>query len=103
MGGTEIPPIAGAATVRARFTIPFLVAGQYAIDIGFYDRTGIALDEIQGSTTCEILKDNYLDMIENHGHHMGSIMVRSEWSCVEDRSANPTELIFIKGQTENQI
>ena len=100
MGGTEIPPIAGAATVRARFTIPFLIAGQYAIDIGFYDRNNTPLDEIQGATTCEILKDNYLDMVENHGHSMGSIMVRSEWSCVEDKSTNPTELIFTKGQQD---
>jgi lipopolysaccharide transport system ATP-binding protein len=87
IGGNEIPPIEGTATVRAKFTIPFLVPGQYALDIGFYDRSGIALDEIYGAATWEVLKDDYLVLIENHGHHVGNIMVRSDWACVQNPAA----------------
>ena len=98
MGGSEIPPIEGTATVRAQFTLPFLVAGQYAVDLGFYDRNHNAFDEIHGAITFEVLKDNYLTMIENWGHHMGNIMVRSDWQCIHDTDKNSAELISTDGQ-----
>jgi lipopolysaccharide transport system ATP-binding protein len=87
IGGTEIPPIEGAATVRVRFTMPPLVPGQYGLDFGFYDRTGTVLDAVYGAATIEVLKDDYLVMLESHTHHMGSIMVRSEWTCAQETDA----------------
>jgi len=93
IGGTEIPSIEGPATIRVRFQIPPLVPGQYSLDIGFYDRTGIPLDEIYGAAAIEVLKDEFLTMIESHGQHTGHIMVRSEWTCAQDAGENSSELI----------
>jgi hypothetical protein len=62
--------------------MPRLVAGQYSLDLGLYDRTGMQVDEVFGATTFEVAKTDYLQMTEMHSHHMGNIMVRSEWKCV---------------------
>jgi lipopolysaccharide transport system ATP-binding protein len=97
IGGTEIPSIGGPATVRVRFKVPPLVPGQYSLDIGFYDRTGIPLDEIYGAASIEVLKDGYISMIESHGQHTGHIMVRSEWTCTQDTDENSSELISTAG------
>jgi lipopolysaccharide transport system ATP-binding protein len=88
IGGTEIPSIEGPATIRVRFKIPALVPGQYSLDVGFYDRTGIPLDEIYGAAGMEVLKDDYITMVDSHTHQMGNIMVRSEWTCTLDIGAN---------------
>jgi lipopolysaccharide transport system ATP-binding protein len=97
IGGTEIPSIEGPATIRVRFQIPPLVPGQYSLDVGFYDRTGIPLDEIYGAAAIEVLKDEYLSMIESHSQHTGHIMVRSEWTCTQDTDGNSSELISSSG------
>ncbi len=88
IGGTEIPSIEGAATIRVRFQIPALVPGQYSLDIGIYDRTGSPLDEIYGAAGIEVLKDDYVTMVEPQAQYLGNIMVRSEWTCTSDIAAN---------------
>jgi lipopolysaccharide transport system ATP-binding protein len=88
IGGTHIPSIEGPATICVRFKIPALVPGQYSLDIGLYDRTGIPLDEVYGAATIDVLKDDYITMVDSHTHEMGSIMVRSVWTCILDVSAN---------------
>jgi lipopolysaccharide transport system ATP-binding protein len=97
IGGTEIPSIEGPGTIRVRFKLPPLVPGQYSLDIGFYDRTGIPLDEIYGAAAIEVLKDGYISMIESHGQHTGHIMVRSEWTCAQDTDGNSSEFISTAG------
>ncbi len=82
IGGTEIPHIEGPLTIRVQFEMPLLVAGQYSLDLGLYDRTGMQVDEVFGATTFEVAKTDYLQMTEMHSHHMGNIMVRSDWKCV---------------------
>jgi lipopolysaccharide transport system ATP-binding protein len=84
IGGTKISHIEGPSTVRVRFEMPQLFAGQYGLDIGFYDRTGVLVDEVLGAATCEVVKTNYLDLTENYSHGMGAIMVRSDWTCIQD-------------------
>jgi len=93
IGGTEISSIEGPTTIRVRFQIPPLVPGQYSLDMGFYDRNGIPLDEVYGAANLDVLKDNYISMIESHSHYLGNIMVRSEWTCIEDIKVNSNELI----------
>jgi hypothetical protein len=44
------------------------------------------MDEIYGAAVIEVLKDNYLTMIDPHGAHTGQVMVRSEWEAVMERS-----------------
>src|SRR5713101_2702555 len=82
IGGTEIPHIEGPLTIRVQFEMPLLVAGQYSLDLGLYDRTGMQVDEVFAATTFEVAKTDYLQMTEMHSHHMGNIMVRSDWKCV---------------------
>jgi lipopolysaccharide transport system ATP-binding protein len=92
IGGDLIPVIEGPCWVRARFVVPPLVPGEYSLDIGFYDRTGSPLDEIYGGAFLEMLKDEYLTMVDQHGPYAGHFMVRSEWTCVQN--GNPSgELI----------
>jgi lipopolysaccharide transport system ATP-binding protein len=83
IGGTEIPHIEGASTIRVQFKMPQLVAGQYGMDLGLYDRAGMQVDKVFGATTFEVAKADYLEMTETHSHHMGNIMVRSDWKCVQ--------------------
>ena len=90
IGGNEIPSIEDFATVCVRFVIPPLVPGQYALDIGFYDRSHVPLDEIYGAASIEMLKDDYLSMIEGHSHDYGYIMVRSEWTLTQN-GQNPSD------------
>jgi lipopolysaccharide transport system ATP-binding protein len=96
IGGTEISSIEGPAMVRVRFKIPPLVPGQYALDIGLYDRTGIPLDEIYGAATIEVLKDEYITMIDSHSEHTGHFMVRSEWSCAQDTDGDSQRVDFAR-------
>ena len=93
IGGNEIPVVDAPSSVVVRFTMPLLVAGEYALDIGIYDRTGTPLDEIHGAASLEVLNDGYLSTVEEHNHHMGYIMVRSEWSCVEGDARDSSGLI----------
>ena len=93
IGGDAIPLIEGPSTIRIRFTVPPLVPGEYTLDIGFYDRTGSPLDEIYGGASLEILKDDYLSMIHEHGPYAGHVMVRSEWFCMQNGDAQSGELI----------
>ena len=102
IGGTEISSIQGPSTIRVRFRIPPLVPGQYSLDIGFYDRTGMALDAIYGAAYLDVLKDDYISMIEAHGQYTGQIMVRSEWTSAQDTDERPGELMsardsFVQG------
>jgi hypothetical protein len=62
--------------------MPQLVAGQYGMDLGLYDRSGVQVDEVF-SATFEVAKTDYLRMTETHTHHMRNIMVRSDWKCVQ--------------------
>jgi lipopolysaccharide transport system ATP-binding protein len=101
IGGTEISSIEGPTTVRVRFQIPPLVPGQYGLDIGFYDRNGIPLDEVYGAANLDVLKDNYISMIDSHSRYLGNIMVRSEWTCVEDTEVNSNELISTASPDQN--
>jgi len=101
IGGTEFPSIEGPATVRVRFKIPPLVPGQYTLDVGLYDRTGIPLDEIYGAAAVEVLKDEYVSMIESHNEYTGHIMVRSEWSCAQGADENSGELTSTPGHHTN--
>jgi lipopolysaccharide transport system ATP-binding protein len=101
IGGTEISAIEGPTTVRVRFQIPHLVPGQYGLDIGFYDRNGIPLDEVYGAANLDVLKDNYISMIESHSRYLGNIMVRSEWTCIEDTEVNSNELISTASPDQN--
>jgi lipopolysaccharide transport system ATP-binding protein len=87
IGGTEIPSIEGPSTIHARFVVPPLVPGEYSLDVGFYDRTGTPLDEIYGAAALEVLKDDYLSMVDRHIPYMGYIMVRSEWACTDVNSS----------------
>ncbi|HVB58284.1 MAG TPA: Wzt carbohydrate-binding domain-containing protein [Candidatus Acidoferrales bacterium] len=88
IGGTAISSIEGPSTICVRFTVPPLVPGEYTLDIGFYDRTGTPLDEIYGGAALEVLKDEYISMVDPHGPHTGHIMVRSEWICTQGSDAN---------------
>ncbi len=81
IGGNVVPSISGPSTIVVRFAVPPLVPGEYSLDIGMYDRTGVALDEVYGAAYLEVLKDNYLSMVDSHKPEMGHIMVRSEWTC----------------------
>jgi len=92
IGGTIIPSIEGASAVLVRFRVPPLVPGQYTLDIGVYDRTGTPLDEIYGAAVLEMLKDDYISMVDQHGPHTGNLMVRSEWSCPQPGEANSSSL-----------
>ena len=92
IGGSSLGSLEGEAIVETRFTLPYLVPGAYTLDIGFYDRNHIALDEIYGAATIEVLKDDYISMVEAHGPHTGQIMVRSEWIAMIGESFS-TELI----------
>jgi homopolymeric O-antigen transport system ATP-binding protein len=93
IGGNHIPNMESPSTIRVRFRMPPLVPGQYSLDIGFYDRTGAALDAIYGAAYLDILKDDYLSMTEGHSHHFGYIMVPSEWTSVQDNEERPSELL----------
>jgi lipopolysaccharide transport system ATP-binding protein len=93
VGGDAIPLIEGPTTIRVRFTVPPLVPGEYTLDIGFCDRAGTILDEIYGGAYLEILKDDYLSMIDPHTTHTGHVMVRSEWICKQNERAESGELI----------
>jgi hypothetical protein len=91
IGGTVISSIHGPSTIRVRFRMPPLVPGQYSLDIGFYDRTGTTLDAIYGAAYVDVLKDDYISMIEAHGQYAGHIMVRSEWTSAQDSDERPGE------------
>ena len=93
IGGGIIPVIDGPLTIRVRFAVPPLVPGEYALDVGFYDATGVPLDEIYGATTLEVLKDDYISLVDPHGPHSGQIMVRSEWTCAQNEDASDSRLI----------
>jgi len=84
LGGTAIPKIEGPAIVNVQFQLPYLIPGEYSFDIGCYDNVGTALDEIYGAAAIEVLKDDYVSMVDAHGPQMGQIMVRSEWSAVAE-------------------
>jgi lipopolysaccharide transport system ATP-binding protein len=84
IGGNVIPLIEGRSTICARFIVPPLVPGEYTLDVGMYDRTGLPLDEIHGAAHLDVLNDGYLQMVEEHNRYMGHIMVRSEWTCTQD-------------------
>jgi lipopolysaccharide transport system ATP-binding protein len=90
IGGDTIPFVGGPSTIRARFELPPLVPGEYTLDIGFYDRTGSPLDVIYGGASLEVLKDDYLSMVDEHGPHTGQLMVRSKWTCDEQRHVQPS-------------
>jgi lipopolysaccharide transport system ATP-binding protein len=92
LGGNVIPDIDGAATVSVHFVIPPLVPGQYSLDIGFYDRMGHPLDAIYGGACIEILKDDYLSLVDEHGPHSGHLMVRSEWTCSQNGHRESSEV-----------
>lgn len=91
LGGNVIPDINGAAAVSVRFVVPPLVPGQYSLDIGFYDRVGHPLDAIYGGACIEILKDDYLSLVDEHGAHSGHLMVRSEWTCSQNGHRESSE------------
>jgi lipopolysaccharide transport system ATP-binding protein len=93
IGGTVIPSVEGPSTIRVQFTAPPLVPGEYSLDIGFYDGTGIPLDTIYGAAALTVLKDEYLSMVAEHGPYTGQIMVRSDWTCAPNPDANSSELI----------
>jgi lipopolysaccharide transport system ATP-binding protein len=101
VGGDAIPVIEGPSTIQVRFTVPPLVPGEYSLDIGFYDRTGIPLDEIYGGASLEILKDDYLSMIDQHSPHTGHVMVRSEWTLAPNPDENPSKLVSTVGCDAN--
>jgi lipopolysaccharide transport system ATP-binding protein len=87
IGGNAISYLEGSAQVDVRFKLPYLVPGEYSLDIGFYDRNGLTMDEIYGAAVIEVLKDKYLTMIDPHGAHTGQVMVRSEWEAVGEESS----------------
>jgi homopolymeric O-antigen transport system ATP-binding protein len=97
IGGTSISSIERPSMIRIRFKVPPLVPGEYTLDIGFYDRTGIPLDEVYGGACLEILKDDYLSMVDSHGSHTGHVMVRSEWTCTQIEPQASDELISAAG------
>jgi hypothetical protein len=68
----EFKPIMGA------FRIPALVPGEYSLDVESYDRTGVTLDEIHGATCMEVLKDDYISMVDSYTHYMGN-MIWETW------------------------
>jgi lipopolysaccharide transport system ATP-binding protein len=86
IGGNAISHIQGLTQVDVRFKLPYLVPGRYKLDIGFCDRNNRTMDEIYGAAVIEVLKDNYLTMIDPHGTHTGQVMVRSEWEAVREQS-----------------
>jgi lipopolysaccharide transport system ATP-binding protein len=92
LGGTAIPKLEGPAIINVRFRLPYLVPGEYSFDIGCYDSIGTPLDEIYGAAVIEVLKDDYISMVDPNGLYMGQIMVRSEWSAAPEYS-NSRELI----------
>ncbi len=88
IGGTAIPKIEGAATISVQFQMPHLVPGEYSLDIGCYDGVGTPVDEIYGAAAIEVIKDDYISMVDADGPHMGQIMVRSEWSVAAESSSS---------------
>jgi lipopolysaccharide transport system ATP-binding protein len=92
IGGGIISSIDGPSTLCIRFTVPPLVPGEYTLDIGFYDRTGIPLDQIIGGAVMEVQRNGYLSMLDEHNVYTGHIMVRSEWTCTQDVQAGFGEL-----------
>jgi lipopolysaccharide transport system ATP-binding protein len=102
IGGTPISSIEGLSTIRVRFRMPPLVPGQYSLDIGFYDGTGTPLDEVYGAAYLDVLKDDYLSMVEGHSRYTGNIMVRSEWTSSQEPDEGRGELgsarnFFVQG------
>lgn len=93
IGGTIIPSVEGPSKIRVQFTVPPLVPGEYALDIGFYDAAGSPLDEIYGAAALRVLKDEYLSMVVEHSPHLGQIMVRSDWTCTPNPDASSIALI----------
>ena len=93
IGGNHIPNMEGPSTVRVRFRMPPLVAGQYRLDIGFYDRAGMSLDAVHGAAYMDVLKDDYISMVEEHSHYFGHIMVPSEWTSTQDTGERGSELM----------
>jgi lipopolysaccharide transport system ATP-binding protein len=91
LGGNSIPALEGPATVDVRFQLPYLIPGEYTLDIGCYDNVGTPLDEIYGAAAIEVIKDDYISMVGDNGPHMGQIMVRSQWSALAEDS-NSSEL-----------
>jgi lipopolysaccharide transport system ATP-binding protein len=83
IGGNAISSIDGPSTVIVRFTLPFLVPGEYALDMGLYEHSGSPIDEIYGAMCLEVLKDDYLSMVDPHEPYMGNLMVRSTWECCD--------------------
>lgn len=92
IGGNAIPILEGLSTISVRFVLPPLVPGEYTLDIGLYSSTGDMIDEVYGAASLEVLKDEYLSMVDNHSPEMGHIMVRSEWSCIQDTHATSDDL-----------
>ncbi len=92
IGGNYIPSIAGPAVIRIRFQVPPLVPGEYSMDIGVYDRTGVPLDEIYAGAVIEAIKDDYLHMVDSHGQYTGHIMVRSQWDSVAENESGAAGL-----------
>jgi lipopolysaccharide transport system ATP-binding protein len=91
IGGGMISSIDGPCTLSIRFTVPPLVPGEYTLDIGFYDRTSIPLDQIIGGAVMEVQRNGYLPMLYEHDVYTGHIMVRSEWTCTQDAQAGFSE------------
>lgn len=92
IGGNGISTIQGTSTINVRFVLPPLVPGEYALDIGLYSSTGNMIDEVFGAVSLEVLKDDYISMVDRHSPEMGHIMVRSEWTCAQEADANSDEL-----------
>jgi lipopolysaccharide transport system ATP-binding protein len=97
IGDNVIPLIEGPSTICARFIVPPLVPGEYTLDIGMYDRTGLPLDEVYGAAHLQVLNDGYLGMVEEHNRYMGYIMVRSEWTCTQDDIAASVDSAPVPG------
>ena len=90
IGGDMISSIERTSTIRIRFTVPPLVPGEYTLDMGFYDRTSTPLDEIIGGAVMEVQRDGSYAMLGEHNVSTGHIVVRSEWTCIEEPCEHET-------------
>lgn len=98
VGGTNIPALDGPSTVRVRFTLPPLFPGQYNLDIGFSEEVGGPLDEVYAAAILEVLKDDYMSLMDSHAAHFGQIMVPSEWSCLTNLEQSPVEATTLRSR-----
>jgi lipopolysaccharide transport system ATP-binding protein len=78
---STLPPIRGERVVEGHFELPYIVPGQYSIDIGISDSDGHFIDAIYSALAFEILPINYLGTTIPQLEGLGTLMVRSKW-CV---------------------